>query len=412
MGKNSLLSAKHLSKNNVALFAIAAMFAGFLCSRSIASVGMMLFAANAVRDINPRKWITQKWWLLGVVWVGMYLLSWFWSANKDEWYTLCQTKLPFLVLPLAFGFLKPWTKNELRVYTILLTGCMLLGACYSLSFFLRDTEGFIHGYKYSHTLPTPAYNDHISFSTAVAACIAWGCYSWRLWESRIARILLGLALAFLSYYLYLLAAKTGLLALLVFSVAIVIYYVATGHWKKGIVLLLVIAGSVYGAYRCVPTFRERIGYMSYTWLMFRQGERTGLYSDMGRIISYDIAGKLVKEHPVIGVGAGDMLDEMNNGYNRWYPQVAPQLRLIPHNQFLTVALGIGIPAMLLFTVWIVLPLRRVRRTREGAFFIATWVMLLVPLFTDPFLEVQFGVFVYLFFLLMQRSVLPLREPGK
>jgi hypothetical protein len=94
---------------------------------------------------------------------------------------------------------------------------------------------------------------------------------------------------------------------------------------------------------------------------------------------------------------------MHEGYTRWYPQVPEEQQLWPHNQWLTCAMAAGIPAVLLFTLWLVAPLRRIRWNRQGAFFLIVWLMLLVPLMVDPFLEVQIGVAVFLIFLLMQRQ---------
>ena len=409
MGKSNLLQSKYLSKNKVALFTILAMMIGFLCARSIASIGMFLFGLNALRDIHPKKWLTQKWYLLGLLWVALFALSWFWSVDKGEWGAHFQVKLPYLFFPLAFGFLQPWTKEELRLYTIIIVGCMIAGACYSSSFFLRDSEALIAGYAFSHTLPTPAGNDHISFSTAVAATIAWCFYSWSLWRTRISKVLLIISVTLLVAYLHLLAAKTGLLALYVFLVSYFIYYFIAKSWKRGLLFGAIMFGCVIACYQCIPTFRTRINYVRYTGQLYKSGQRNGNYSDMGRLISYDIASKIIAKNPVKGVGCGDMLDEMGAGYRKWYPAVRQDQWLIPHNQFITVALAIGLPGAFIFAWWFFAPLSLVKRNREGFFFLAMWLLLLVPLFTDPFLEVQFGVFVYLFFLLMQRSLL-LQEP--
>ena len=126
---------------------------------------------------------------------------------------------------------------------------------------------------------------------------------------------------------------------------------------------------------------------------------------MGRLISYDIALKLTKENMAYGTGMGDVLDEMKKGYDRWYPQVLDHQRLVPHNQFMLVALGLGIVGLLVFCIWVCVPLGRLKQNREGFFFFITWLVLLIPLMVEPMLEVQYGVFVYLFFLLLHRHVL-------
>jgi O-antigen ligase len=177
-------------------------------------------------------------------------------------------------------------------------------------------------------------------------------------------------------------------------------------------MLLIIVFGIAAAFTFLPTLRERAGYTMVTWRSYLIGERNGIYSDMGRIISYDIAAKSIVSHPLIGVGAGDVMDEMKAGYAKWYPEVPEAAQLWPHNQFLTCALAIGIPGAILFALWIIAPLRRVKRNRAGFYFILIWLMLLVPLMVDVFLEVQFGVAVFLIFLLWQRQTLihPLPKP--
>jgi hypothetical protein len=80
--------------------------------------------------------------------------------------------------------------------------------------------------------------------------------------------------------------------------------------------------------------------------------------------------------------------------------------LLPHNQFLIVALGCGVPALLVFTLWVFMPLRQLRRNRASFFFLMVWLILFLQLAIEPVFEVQYGVFVYLFFLLLFRKQLP------
>src|SRR5690606_12719041 len=118
----------------------------------------------------------------------------------------------------------------------------------------------------------------------------------------------------------------------------------------------------------VPTLRNRMDHTKYTIQMFREGNMSGDYSDIGRYMSYDIALKLIKQHPLKGVGAGNILDTMKGGYDKWYPHVPDEQRLIPHNQFLTIGVACGIPAMLLFIAWVFYPLLEIKRNRSGFFF--------------------------------------------
>jgi O-antigen ligase len=391
---------------SLALFFLLTMIGGMLFSRAVASISIMLFGVTALWGIPPKAWLRQRWWLLGLGWVLLYAFSWFWTADKDEWNAHLQVKLPFVLLPLAFGLLPAFSSKHWRVYTWVLAGMMLAGAGYTMSFFLHgDPAQLIEQYKYAHVLATPMYNDHISFSAAVALSIAWLIYYLpalpRLWE----RIALGIAALLLALYLHVRAAKTGLVAFYILLFGLMIYWLRK-DWRKGALILLGTAGFFALAYATLPTLRERIGYSWVTWRAFQSGERSGVYSDAGRIYSYDVALRLIARHPWGGVGAGDVLHDMGRGYAIWYPEVAKAQQLWPHNQWLTCALAAGIPAALLFTLWLVAPLRRAGKGRAGAFFVMVWCMLLVPLMVDALLEVQFGVGVFLIFLLVHRMHLP------
>jgi len=385
--KNSLLEAKQVWKGRIALITLLGMLIGMLCARFVASLSMILFGLNALWDIHPRYWLRQRWWLFGLGWVAVYALSALWSSNTEEWFAHLQVKFPFLFMPLAFAFLPRFSPRQLRLSTWCLVVVMCAGAAYSMSFLWRDATALIEGYKFAQVLPTPFYNDHIAFSSGVALTIAWTIFYLPYMGKRLPRMLLGVLVFFLAIYLHVLAAKTGLIALYILLAGVITYYMIRAP-RKGVLLLLALAALSSIAYLSLPTLRERAGYTMVTWRSYVMGERHGIYSDAGRVISYDLACKSIAAHPLTGVGAGDVLDEMKQGYSRWYPAVSEAQQLWPHNQFLTTAMAVGIPGALLFTIWIAAPLRRVRRDRTGFYFILVWLMLLVPLMVDLFLEVQ------------------------
>ena len=118
MGKSNLLRHKMLDKANVSLICILGMFASFLVSRAGLSIFMFLFGINALRDVPVRQWLQQKWWLLGLAWVAIFAISGLWSEDKGQWNDHLQTKLPFLLLPLAFSYQPRFSGGQLRFFTI------------------------------------------------------------------------------------------------------------------------------------------------------------------------------------------------------------------------------------------------------------------------------------------------------
>jgi O-antigen ligase len=157
------------------------------------------------------------------------------------------------------------------------------------------------------------------------------------------------------------------------------------------------------AYKASPTLRARLGYFSYSFDQYKAGNRQGNYSDPGRILSYDIAFRQIAKSPLTGYGAGDLMSTMKLGYDKWYPDVADRDRLVPHNQFLCSAIAAGIPSMVLLLVWWALCLREIPRSATGLLARGGWLLLSVPLFVDPSFEIQLGIAVYLFYLLLYRA---------
>ncbi len=389
-----------LDKSRIALLCILGMFAGFLFSRVAMSISMFFFGLNAIRDIPPRQWLRQKWWLLGLAWVAVYALTWFWSEDKGEWGNHLQTKLPFLLLPLAFSYQPKFSAKEIQFFTLSVAVMLLIGAGYTIGCFLADPHYYISEYKVSHMLPTLPKRDHIRSSMASALFIVWAIYAWpQLTDKRI-KGLVATCILLLVAYIHILAAKSGLLSFYLFVGAWGIYMSFGKRKIVGLMVIIAIPITVMLAAKLIPTLRERITYIGFTIFMYNHHERTDNLGDVARITSYKLSSELIKQNPLNGTGTGDMKHEMDRLYLEKYPQIAENGRLLPHNQFLTVALGCGIPAMLIFMVWVVAPLAQIRRNRQSFFFFIVWFLLLIQLMIEPALETQYGVFIYLFFLLL------------
>ena len=381
------------------------MVSGFLVSRALLSMSMILLGLVAISGIHPREWLKSRWWLLGVGWLALLAVSYFWSEDKSMWSERMEVKLPVLLLPLAFSLLPGFSVKQLRFFTVFITASLLISGLYGVYFLIGNMDHYLLEYNRARVLPTPAKGDHIRFSMVVALAIVWCGYMWPWLGKKALKWFIGVSMALLAVYLHLLAARSGLVIFYLFVIAWAFYIAVRKNIWIGIGILVALALAIFLALENFPTFRMRVGYYQYMMILIERGEISTLYSDMNRFISYKIAGGLIAENPVPGVGAGDALAAMREGYDAKYPGTDEHLKILPHNQFLMMAFSAGIPAMLLFTWLILAPLRLVRRTRGGFFFLLVWLVLLLPMLIEPMLEIQFGVFVYLFFLLWQRHAL-------
>lgn len=405
MQKIKLLSTGKISKSNIAIFFFLMMCTGFLVSRALLSIGMVGLTVSSLWGVHPREWLKNKWWLLGLVWVGAYAISGVWSANKEDWSAIAQMKLPFVIMPLAFALLPRFSTKQLVFFTITFGLMLVSGAGYGLFHLFRDLDYYIQQYHQAHVMPTPVYGDYICFASCIALYIAWAIYMFPSLPSNGAKWGIGAIIVFLAVYLHILASKSGLVDLYVLLVLLGFRMAFTRNRILGISLIASIPVIFYLAFNFVPTFHQRVKHLDYTFYQFRHGDKSGACGDLARLISYDISTKIIADHPLIGVGAGDMLDEMKVGYTKWYPEVKDDYsKLIPHNQFLTVALGCGVPAALIYLIWTFLPLAAIRKNRESFFLFSAWFILFIQLMIEPYLEGQFGTFVYVFFILLFKMI--------
>ena len=289
----------------------------------------------------------------------------FWSEDKSMWSERMEVKLPVLLLPLAFSLLPGFSVKQLRFFTVFITASLLISGLYGVYFLIGNMDHYLLEYNRARVLPTPAKGDHIRFSMVVALAIVWCGYMWPWLGKKALKWFIGVSMALLAVYLHLLAARSGLVIFYLFVIAWAFYIAVRKNIWIGIGILVALALAIFLALENFPTFRMRVGYYQYMMILIERGEISTLYSDMNRFISYKIAGGLIAENPVPGVGAGDALAAMREGYDAKYPGTDEHLKILPHNQFLMIALSAGIPAMLLFTWWILAPLRLVRRTRGG-----------------------------------------------
>ncbi|MFM6945098.1 MAG: O-antigen ligase family protein, partial [Bacteroidota bacterium] len=144
---------------------------------------------------------------------------------------------------------------------------------------------------------------------------------------------------------------------------------------------------------------NKIGYLYYSALQFTHAERAEKldinYSDIGRVLSYRVAMQEIKKAPIFGFGEGDVMQTMKLGYQHSYPQVPEEKMLLPHNQLLIILLSIGIIGLLLFVCYLMVPVFAVLK-QDPFVAILFAIIQFIGLLVEPALEIQSGVFVYIF----------------
>jgi hypothetical protein len=404
------------ARDRFAILCCLGMMAGLLFSRALLSLSMFVMFLNALHPASIKahfiNWRKSAFAVLSFVFFCTYLFSGFWSTNLEFWQSAVTNKLPFAVLPFAF-LSAPLYK--VKYQRILIVGIALMQMVVVIGSLLQlglHTEYYLDGYNFSRPLPTTKYGDHIRFSLSLVLSLLMFCYL--LFEKkgtplpRWMKIFLVFNIVLFILYVHILAAKTGLICLYLAALLYIISYVGKGSKTLAAILAVGIMCLPLIAYKVIPTFKTKINYVFYEIEKYRQDKRYDYtLSDAGRMITYDIGAKAIAAHPIAGVGAGDVMDEMRAGYKKYYPEVAADQQYGPINQFMFTALCVGIPLSLLFVLMVFAPLLAPLRNRIYLS-ITVW-LLLVSIMVESMLEVQFGVFTYLFFIMFWMSALRIQK---
>lgn len=373
------------------------MLLSLFVSRAALSVCTGVFVVISLSFYNPtgqfRQFIASPLlWGLSLLFF-LPLLSGLWSNDKHEWFEIMKIKLPFLLLPFAFAApfqLQKERWERLAYFFILL---VFSGTAWSMVVYLQNANVFNAGYLQANSIVTPLENDRIRFSLLVSlAALLAGRMA--LQKKKFAYLRLTL-LVWFAVFLHILSVRTGLLAfyIMLFAGGVFLLYSKSG-FRKGLPLLFLLLLMPFVAYYSLPSFQNRVKFFVYEYDFFKHAAYVPASNDAVRVASWKTGTILLKKNIVAGVGFGDIAAEMDNAYEIVYPGIKKTDKILPANEWLMYGLGCGIAGLLIFTFVSLLPF--FIKTREAFLWKLSAVVFAFSFFVDVGLEVQFGVFIYLF----------------
>lgn len=386
----------------VQLFLMAMMFLGFMFSRALLSISMIISFVVAIYIFYQKKHLWKKVaktkeYFMVVLFFIIHLISGFWANNLAVWSLDIQLKLPLLVLPIILFSYPFYKKNffQLAIYT--LQAVLLLGIAYTIFNLLNDIPRFLEGRR----IVGPVGNgDYLRFGMALILGINLSVYSLIKYRKEHNAKIKNFQIAFIILsvvYLHIQSSKLGLISLYVLGAFLtVILLKAKWGWKK---LSLVFAFGIMGIYfagRTIPVFKYQIELAQLELEAWKKADidaynESGVSSFVPRVISYDVAWSTIKESPLIGYGAGNVLPTMENVYEEDYPGYNAIITV--HNQVLNSMVAFGIPVgigVLLLLLWPII-------ASPSLFEKANALALFTACLVEAMLEIQHGLFVYLFF---------------
>ena len=302
-----------------------------LIGAALLNIGLLTHLKELFK--KPHLLLTTGYFLLNV-------LSFFWSENISYFDERIRIILPFLILPFSFLSINRWEMKWYDLLLLLFILANLLGISWSLYQYIQQKESYDIAYSYSKLIPTPFKNDHIRFSLSVVMSICFCVDLFLKYKKSFVRILLLFIVCIDILYIHILSAKTGIVAFyLVALIGAIQLFFSMKYKKAGVFSIFIIITLPFIMYFIFPSFKNKIGYFNYSLEQIKNDKKEANISDEGRIISYRYAIEIIKKNP-LGVGLGDVYDEMDKFYKRDFKD-AEVTTLLPHNQFLMSGVALG-----------------------------------------------------------------------
>ncbi len=331
------------------------------------------------------------------------------SSNSGEWMHQIQMKLAFLALPLTFFTFQEHFKTYSVHYLSIFIGVTSLSLLPVIQFCIENPQETIKKISKGQIVPTPIDHLKYSLSLCLAAVSAMFIYLKKAspWKT-IPKLCYLIIALFLIFGLHLLAVRSGLVLVYLGLLLLLLNHLSTSSHKlryKGYILCLIALPFV--AYVSVPNFKKKIQYSLFDFNRYLNGNGKN-YSDSERLYGYSAALDLIKEHPILGTGIGDLRGEIINKYKTKFDF---ELDKYPHNQYLFYLAGTGIVGLLVFLCILILPMWYLSFKQHFYFFLIQ-ILFLTSFLVENVIERSYGAVLFLMISLLAIQFSKLLEERK
>jgi hypothetical protein len=132
------------------------------------------------------------------------------------------------------------------------------------------------------------------------------------------------------------------------------------------------------------------------YIKYKRGENPSGHTLSMRLEFWKTAIYIIGDHPVFGVGTGDIQDSFNNKYIETNSQLELVWRLRCHNQYLAIGVAFGCFGLLFFMFYLLYPAIVLRKDMHYLYW-PFFLIALLSFFTEDTLETQSGVTFFIFF---------------
>ena len=212
----------------------------------------------------------------------------------------------------------------------------------------------------------------------------------------------------LTFTILLTGSKITILLLPLLAIGLLIRFVIRErNAVKSLSIVIVSVLLLFLFFKFSPAIGKRFYNLSAILYKEKSIDITSTESNTSRILMWETALELIKEHPISGVGTGDIKDELQKrNFNKGYTGVA-EANLNAHSQYLNTQLALGFLGTIALLGMLIVPFFKKSQFHIEIKLITS--VFIIALLTESFLETQAGIIPIAFFLslfaVIQREVI-------
>ncbi len=319
-----------------------------------------------------------------------YLIGMLYSANTSYGFADLQTKLSLMLFPLVFSTTKLRPGEHLKIGNALLLGVI------SASLFLVSRASYYYftlGVNYFFYVDFSNFLHPSYFGLAVNLCIL---VLLTHNESNLSGYLKFILVTFLTLIIFLLSSKLALLSTLLIFIGYGINFILQSkRYKTGITLLILLLGVSVFLVKSIPELEARIQ-NTVQALTAEKTDKTNSESSAVRILVWKAASDAFLQNGLLGVGTGDVKDELFSHYKELGYTGALEHKLNAHNQFLQTGIALGYLGFALLLSYFLLPIF-ISWQQKNYLFVSCSLLIAINCLTESMLEAEAGVIFIAFF---------------
>jgi len=338
----------------------------------------------------------QPMYWLFLAFTVLYIAGYFWSDNKTEAVISLAVKVSVFIFPLIFASLRYNYKQTKLVLQSFLAGLITVGCFMLIRAVVTGPQKDVDLWTYqqlSRDIMHPSYLS-LYFVAGIMVCF----HGILLRDVPMKKkALAGLLVLFFCIMIFMLSSKTGIISLVVVFLFYIGYAVVRfrRYVVAGVSLLVLITG-FFVALQTFPALKARLHAMTEVISSDKPIDPSESESNRVRLLIWQQDLQLIMEHPLTGVGTGDVQVELMKKYIDAGMTGAFDKKLNAHSQFFQTGIAVGLPGIIILLGILLGSFTWAIRRRFGFAALLT-VLIAFNFIPESMLQVQAGTLFFGFF---------------